>query len=164
MSLIKSFLLQSHKVFTCDGPYPVDAYVRFSLRKRGWVEKFGAKAGNSTASNSISSNKLECEFDEGMCKIRPLGFRTALTVRRPSESNPINVGNTKVNTKFISKSVKTNHCKWPLWSDGKTTLSIIFYTFVYSIHGCRRTLCMDQPHSKVNTTFASKQVKTCYCI
>ena len=59
------YLLQENKIFTCEAPYPVDAYVRFSLRKRGWVEKFGDRAPNSGPTRGGSSAKLECEDDDG---------------------------------------------------------------------------------------------------
>ncbi|CAH1784425.1 unnamed protein product [Owenia fusiformis] len=32
--------IKNHKIFQIDAPYPVDRYVRASLRRRGWVEKF----------------------------------------------------------------------------------------------------------------------------
>ena len=51
-------------MFTCSAPYPVDAYVRFSLRKRGWVEKFGERAPFGLGRGG-SSAKLECEDDDG---------------------------------------------------------------------------------------------------
>ena len=57
------YYLKEAKVFTCEGPYPLDAYVRWSLRKRGWVEKFGQR-GNSSSSRG-TSGKLACENDEG---------------------------------------------------------------------------------------------------
>lgn len=56
---------KSAKIFSCEGPYPVDAYVRFSLRKRGWVEKFGPRANNNRNRDNVSTNKLEDAVDEG---------------------------------------------------------------------------------------------------
>lgn len=53
-------------MFSCEAPYPVDVYVRVSLRKRGWVEKFGDRAPRDGMSGAGSSSaKLECEDDDG---------------------------------------------------------------------------------------------------
>ena len=56
-------------MFCCEAPYPVDMYVRISLRRRAWVEKFGSKVSNSNNSTSSghANSKLTAETEEGMC-------------------------------------------------------------------------------------------------
>ena len=52
-------MIQAGKVFTCEAPYPVDLFVRLSLRKRGWIEKFGLKL-NRMASCSDKTSSISC--------------------------------------------------------------------------------------------------------
>ena len=54
-------------MFSVDGPYPVDTYVRISLRRRGWVEKFGNKGNNATQKNTYSG-RADTETEEGRSK------------------------------------------------------------------------------------------------
>ena len=42
----------------CEGPYPVDVFVRMAMRKRGWAEKFGPRINSINTSHSTSA-KLE---------------------------------------------------------------------------------------------------------
>ena len=54
------------KVFTCSAPYPVDVFVRLSLRERGWVEKFGPRMLTlATSSTETTDRQLQCNNDEG---------------------------------------------------------------------------------------------------
>ena len=73
-------LCQNLKVFTCTAPYPVDVFVRLSLRDRGWVEKFGPRLSlrdrgwvekfgprmicSATAADTTDKT-LQCNTDEG---------------------------------------------------------------------------------------------------
>ena len=60
---------QDNKVFSVDGPYPVDTYVRISLRRRGWVEKFGNKGNNATQKLGYSGH-ADTETEEGKCVLK----------------------------------------------------------------------------------------------
>jgi len=53
------------KVFTCAAPYPVDVFVRLSLRDRGWVEKFGPRMLSLATATETSDKELQCSTDEG---------------------------------------------------------------------------------------------------
>ena len=56
---------QNLKVFTCTAPYPVDVFVRLSLRERGWVEKFGPRMICAATSAETTDRMLQCSTDEG---------------------------------------------------------------------------------------------------
>ena len=56
---------QNMKVFTCTAPYPVDVFVRLSLRERGWVEKFGPRMLCLASPGQTTDRALECNTDEG---------------------------------------------------------------------------------------------------
>ena len=58
------YFSQNNKIFTCEMPYPMDAYIRWSLRRRGWVEKFSNQV-HLNMSRGGTSDKLEFEADEG---------------------------------------------------------------------------------------------------
>ena len=62
------FPLQNAHIFSCEAPYPVDLFVRYSLRKRGWVEKFIGPRGLAAMSGNGQKHtpcRLECQEDEG---------------------------------------------------------------------------------------------------
>ena len=53
-------------MFTCSAPYPVDVFVRLSLRERGWVEKFAPRLLSAAAlSSDMTDRTLQCDTDEG---------------------------------------------------------------------------------------------------
>ena len=56
---------QNLKVFTCCAPYPVDVFVRLSLRERGWVEKFGPRMLCLAVSGDTTDKELQCSSEEG---------------------------------------------------------------------------------------------------
>jgi len=57
--------LQNLKVFTCSAPYPVDVFVRLSLRERGWVEKFSPRMLTAAIPTDTTDRALQCSTDEG---------------------------------------------------------------------------------------------------
>ncbi len=77
-------------MFTCEAPYPIDAYVRCSLRRRGWVEKFGDRAPRDGAPGHPrgggSNAKLECEDDDGETDF--LSIRCNKTARPSKPGDP----------------------------------------------------------------------------
>ena len=108
---------KNNKVFTCVGPYPVDVYVRYSLRKRGWVEKFNLQ--NMSVSKGITSGKLRCEKEEDFeaicdCEIPAPwdeGHGIYSIVSRLVRHVPPRFiwGNKNVNTLVLKSEVIVNH-------------------------------------------------------
>jgi tubulin monoglycylase TTLL3/8 len=55
---------KAYKVFTCNAPYPVDVFVRYNLRKRGWVEKFGPRVMSAVAHTETTDRTLQFISDK----------------------------------------------------------------------------------------------------